>query len=257
MSLHKLSAGSGYEYLTRQVAALDSTEKGRTALADYYSAKGESPGHWVGSGLVGIDGLDAGDVVRAGQMKYLFGAGCDPVTGVPLGLAYRVYSNEVVDGFNAEVARRLQTREPSVGASARESARARSEVARDCPAEVAASALSHCHSLSESDDSAARFGRSIRADPTVYRDEVVEKAQQVHNEVHSPYEREGRPGHHGTQHFATSELEFAPVSTGRSVAIPTSSSYSRDSHTVRAGHALDGFGGQDLARDASRRPIPA
>jgi hypothetical protein len=27
MSLHKLTAGSGYDYLTRQVAALDSTEK--------------------------------------------------------------------------------------------------------------------------------------------------------------------------------------------------------------------------------------
>ena len=63
MSLHKLSAGSGYEYLTRQVAALDSTEKGRTALADYYSAKGESPGRWVGSGLVGIDGLWAAAVI--------------------------------------------------------------------------------------------------------------------------------------------------------------------------------------------------
>lgn len=28
MTLKKLSAGSGYEYLTPQVAALDSTEKG-------------------------------------------------------------------------------------------------------------------------------------------------------------------------------------------------------------------------------------
>jgi hypothetical protein len=27
MSLHKLTAGSGYDYLTRQVAALDATEK--------------------------------------------------------------------------------------------------------------------------------------------------------------------------------------------------------------------------------------
>lgn len=67
MTLHKLSAGSGYEYLTRQVAALDSTEKGRTALADYYSAKGESPGHWIGSGLAGIDGLDASKVVTASR----------------------------------------------------------------------------------------------------------------------------------------------------------------------------------------------
>ena len=27
MSIHKLSAGSGYDYLTRQVAALDATER--------------------------------------------------------------------------------------------------------------------------------------------------------------------------------------------------------------------------------------
>jgi hypothetical protein len=31
MSLHKLTAGSGYDYL--QVAALDATEKGHTGLA--------------------------------------------------------------------------------------------------------------------------------------------------------------------------------------------------------------------------------
>jgi hypothetical protein len=40
MTLHKLSAGSGYEHLTWQVAALDSAEKGATPLADYYAAKG-------------------------------------------------------------------------------------------------------------------------------------------------------------------------------------------------------------------------
>jgi len=32
MSIHKLTAGSGYDYLTRQVAALDATEKGHTGL---------------------------------------------------------------------------------------------------------------------------------------------------------------------------------------------------------------------------------
>ena len=57
MSLHKLTAGSGYDYLTRQVAAFDSTEKGHTGLASYYTDKGESPGTWVGSGMAGIDGL--------------------------------------------------------------------------------------------------------------------------------------------------------------------------------------------------------
>ena len=79
MTLKKLAAGSGYQYLTRQVAAADSTELGRTKLADYYSAKGEAPGRWIGSGLAGIDGLEYGDVVTAEQMKNLFGEGCDPV----------------------------------------------------------------------------------------------------------------------------------------------------------------------------------
>jgi hypothetical protein len=43
MSLHKLTAGSGYDYLTRQVAALDATDKGRIGLASYYTERGESP----------------------------------------------------------------------------------------------------------------------------------------------------------------------------------------------------------------------
>ena len=46
MSLHKLTAGSGYDYLTRQVAALDATDKGHTGLASYYTERGESPGVW-------------------------------------------------------------------------------------------------------------------------------------------------------------------------------------------------------------------
>jgi conjugative relaxase-like TrwC/TraI family protein len=75
MSLHKLTAGSGYDYLTRQVAALDATDKGRTGLASYYTERGESPGVWVGSGMEGIDGLDVGDPVTAEQMRALFGCG--------------------------------------------------------------------------------------------------------------------------------------------------------------------------------------
>lgn len=81
MTLQKLAAGSRYEYLTQQVAALDSTEKGSIPLADYYSAKGEAPGRWVGSGLAAIDGMEPGDIVTAEQMKHLFDGGCDPVSG--------------------------------------------------------------------------------------------------------------------------------------------------------------------------------
>lgn len=54
MGLAKLTAGDGYTYLTRQVAAHDSTEKGRGSLEDYYSEKGESPGQWCGAGCAGL-----------------------------------------------------------------------------------------------------------------------------------------------------------------------------------------------------------
>jgi TrwC relaxase len=79
MSLHKLTAGSGYDYLTRQVAALDATEKGHTGLASYYTERGESPGVWIGSGIGGIDGFAAGDPVTAEQMRALFGCGLHPL----------------------------------------------------------------------------------------------------------------------------------------------------------------------------------
>jgi len=54
IGMQKLSAGSGYEYLTRQVAALDATSRGHGTLCDYYSARGESPGHWYDGGLARV-----------------------------------------------------------------------------------------------------------------------------------------------------------------------------------------------------------
>jgi len=93
VGIQKLSAGSGYEYLTRQVAALDATGWGHGTLSDYYSARGESPGHWYGGGLAGV-GLAPGDEVTSEQMKLLFGAGFNPVTGERLGRRYAVYGKE-------------------------------------------------------------------------------------------------------------------------------------------------------------------
>lgn len=54
MGLHKLTAGDGYMYLIRQVAASDATDRGRPSLGEYYSAKGESPGTWMGRGLAAL-----------------------------------------------------------------------------------------------------------------------------------------------------------------------------------------------------------
>jgi hypothetical protein len=79
MSLHKLTVGSGYDYLTRHVAALDATGKGHTGLASYYTERGETPGVWIGSGMDGIDGLTAGDSVTSEQMRALFGCGLHPL----------------------------------------------------------------------------------------------------------------------------------------------------------------------------------
>lgn len=94
MSLHKLTAGDGYTYLTRQVAANDGTNRGYDSLGEYYAQKGESPGLWMGRGLVGLAdlpagfpeaaisdgrrGLVAGQVVTEGQMLALFGKGLHP-----------------------------------------------------------------------------------------------------------------------------------------------------------------------------------
>ena len=94
MSLHKLTAGDGYLYLVRQVAAADTTERGRSALSDYYSAKGESPGRWAGSGLASLSHtgsrsispaaveelwqVSEGAEVSESQMAALFGEGLHP-----------------------------------------------------------------------------------------------------------------------------------------------------------------------------------
>jgi conjugative relaxase-like TrwC/TraI family protein len=155
MSIHKLSAGSGYDYLTRQVAALDATEKGHVGLASYYTERGESPGSWIGFGMAGIDGLNAGDAVTAEQMRALFGAGMHPLASqrleqleaadltdtnikaaTRLGAPFKVYPGDV-SAFRVEVAKRIaahhgaagQRRDDPVSAAMR--ARIRTEVARE------------------------------------------------------------------------------------------------------------------------------
>src|SRR6478752_9592497 len=77
MSIHKLTAGDGYAYLTRQVAALDATDMQHTGLADYYSQRGEVPGRWAGSALADVD-MAAGQEVTADQMSALFAEGRHP-----------------------------------------------------------------------------------------------------------------------------------------------------------------------------------
>ncbi len=78
MSLHKLTAGDGYTYLTRQVAAHDTTERGYGGLGDYYSQKGEAPGQWMGRGVALLPGFTDNRDVTEAQMVALFGEGRHP-----------------------------------------------------------------------------------------------------------------------------------------------------------------------------------
>ncbi|SDS99627.1 DNA primase, catalytic core [Friedmanniella luteola] len=155
MSIHKLTAGSGYDYLTRQVAALDATDKGHTGLAQYYSQRGEQPGVWVGAGMAGIDGLAVGDPVTAEQMQALFGHGLHPLADqnrerlagpdlteadyravTRLGAPFRIYSPDV-SPFRREVAARIAAVNKTAGLPGDwpvplpERARVRTEVATE------------------------------------------------------------------------------------------------------------------------------
>ena len=78
MSLHKLTAGDGYTYLTRQVSAQDATQRGYASLADYYAQRGESPGIWMGRGADGLPEFPAEPHVNEAQMLALFGQGRHP-----------------------------------------------------------------------------------------------------------------------------------------------------------------------------------
>jgi conjugative relaxase-like TrwC/TraI family protein len=155
MSLHKLTAGSGYDYLTRQVAALDSTEKGHIGLASYYTERGETPGVWIGSGLDGIEGLTIGDPVTAEQMRALFGCGLHPLAELrqqqlegpdlttrdfqevtQLGAPFKIVDGDV-SPFRLEVAKRIGAINTAAGLPvgaplpAANRARVRTEVARE------------------------------------------------------------------------------------------------------------------------------
>jgi hypothetical protein len=129
------------------VAAFDATTRGHVGLASYYSERGESTGVWVGSGMVGIDGLQAGDAVTAEQMRSLFGAGTHPLAAqrldqlldtdltddniraaIWLGAPFNVRYGKP-NRFQIEVARRFAEHAGNLPAS--DSRNIRAEVARE------------------------------------------------------------------------------------------------------------------------------
>ena len=83
VSMRVMSAGDGYKYLLRTIAAVDEVLLG----------EGTPPGNWMGSALPGLgDGqIGAADQVSEAQLQLLIGMGRDPITGKPLGRAFPRY----------------------------------------------------------------------------------------------------------------------------------------------------------------------
>lgn len=75
MSLHVLSAGTGYLYYTQETASGDELRSEDRQLGDYYTMEGLPPGQWLGGGAAAL-GV-AGNVTEA-QMANLFGQGRHP-----------------------------------------------------------------------------------------------------------------------------------------------------------------------------------
>ncbi len=106
MSLHKLTAGDGYAYLTRHVAAGDAGLEAGASLTAYYEQTGNPQGRWYGKGLVGLGDtgrhLRPGDVVSERAMTAVFRDGVDPLTDDVLGRPYPRFddSKRAVVGYD-------------------------------------------------------------------------------------------------------------------------------------------------------------
>lgn len=95
VSMRVMSAGDGYEYLLRTVAAGDGDRSLSTPLTRYYTEEGTPPGFWLGAGLprLGHGELEPGGRVSEAQLQLLIGMGHDPITGEALGSPYRKYAS--------------------------------------------------------------------------------------------------------------------------------------------------------------------
>jgi conjugative relaxase-like TrwC/TraI family protein len=91
MSLHKLSAGAGVDYLLKHTCCADVEREIDTPLSAYYVDAGYPPGRWLGAGLDGLDGGRgiAGPVDEQGMTR-LFALGLDPASAAALGRNWAV-----------------------------------------------------------------------------------------------------------------------------------------------------------------------
>ncbi|MFD4427285.1 MobF family relaxase, partial [Rhodococcus sp. NPDC058481] len=77
MTVHKISAGDGYVYLTKHTANGDATESKKSDAVDYYTTKGTPPGRWHGRMAEQV-GVEVGTEVTEEAMRAVFGAARTP-----------------------------------------------------------------------------------------------------------------------------------------------------------------------------------
>ena len=122
-----MSAGNGYQYLLRSVAAGDGNRSLSTPLTRYYAEAGTPPGRWMGAGVnaFGDGQLMAGAEVTEAQLALLLGTGRDPITGEKLGRGYPRFKS-----VQDRIAERIAELEPALSAEEREAATATIESER-------------------------------------------------------------------------------------------------------------------------------
>ena len=221
MTIHKLTAGDGYTYLTRQVAGGDVPRERGQSAAEYYTAQGNPPGVWAGRGapLLGL----ARERVSEQQMFYLFGLGMHPdaekiaeehiaahkdevrtargievlvrhaYQAAALGRAFPSY--EGLEAFETRVAHRLAViaRETGRAPTLAESKRVRAQEARRQRAAVAGFdvvfALVKSAAILWALDERAEVRATVRAAHEAARDAALDLLEQ-----HAAYTRTGSKG---------------------------------------------------------------
>nr|WP_262493395.1 relaxase domain-containing protein [Flaviflexus equikiangi] len=88
-----MSAGDGYKYLLKTVAAADGDRPLSTPLTRYFIKEGTPPCRWLSKGVSSLGKVElvVGDCVSEDQLQLLMGKGCDPITGKSLGLAFPAF----------------------------------------------------------------------------------------------------------------------------------------------------------------------
>ncbi|AYD89172.1 hypothetical protein D5R93_02265 [Actinomyces lilanjuaniae] len=146
MTIHRISAGDGYEYYTREVASDDERRQHRQELGDYYLQTGAPAGVWEGSEIYRHFGV-SGEVTEQ-QMRDLFGQGKRPdaetireakggvvderrlLLGNPYGVYGATLQRQFTDAVN-EAVRDFRNDNDGAEPGRRELARIRRRVAHD------------------------------------------------------------------------------------------------------------------------------